>query len=89
MNAPEVLNQKPASFEAALKELEQIVQRLEQGEVTLDEMMKLYERGKFLSDYCKQRLEEARQKIESLQTEATPTEPRPAASADVNRGTDE
>lgn len=55
------------SFEEALKELEEIADNLEQGELPLEESLKAFERGTALSRYCHQRLEEAEQKIEILQ----------------------
>ncbi len=54
------------SFEAALSQLEQIVQRLEKGESTLEESLRLYEEGIKLSRFCHAKLEEAQGKIEML-----------------------
>ena len=54
------------SFEAALKKLESIVQRLEQGELPLEESLTLYEEGIRLSRLCHAKLEEAEGKIELL-----------------------
>lgn len=51
------------SFEKALERLEQIVQRLEAGETTLDESLALFEEGAALSQLCSRRLDEAEQKI--------------------------
>lgn len=56
----------PISFEAALKELEEIVQRLERGELALEESLAIYERGVALSRLCHAKLEEAEGKIEQL-----------------------
>jgi exodeoxyribonuclease VII small subunit len=53
-------------FEAALKNLEEIVQRLEKGELPLEESLKLYEDGIRLSRICHAKLEEAEGKIEIL-----------------------
>ncbi len=53
-------------FEAAMKELELIVEKLEDGECTLDESLELYEKGMKLSSQCAKRLENARQKIVTL-----------------------
>ena len=58
--------QEPASFEAALKELETIVKQLESGEAKLEESLQLFERGVRLSRFCSQKLEEAEKKIELL-----------------------
>ena len=54
------------SFEAALKELEDIVGRLEQGEVDLEDSIVLYERGQALKAHCEARLEAARLKVEKI-----------------------
>ena len=59
-------NQEPASFEAALKELEGIVKQLESGEAKLEDALQLFERGVKLSRFCSQKLEEAEKKIEML-----------------------
>ena len=58
------------SFEAALKQLEEIVQRLEKGELSLEESLKLYEEGIQLSRLCHGKLEEAEGKIEMLLKDA-------------------
>ena len=58
------------SFEAALKQLEDIVQRLEKGELPLEESLKLYEEGIRLSRLCHAKLEEAEGKIELLMKDA-------------------
>ncbi len=53
-------------FEAALAELEQIVQRLEQGELTLEESLRQFERGVELTRGCQKALRQAEQKIQVL-----------------------
>jgi exodeoxyribonuclease VII small subunit len=58
------------TFEAALKQLEEIVQRLERGELPLEESLKLYEEGIRLSRLCHAKLEEAEGKIELLMKDA-------------------
>jgi exodeoxyribonuclease VII small subunit len=58
------------SFEAALKQLEEIVQRLEKGELALEESLKLYEDGIRLSRLCHAKLEEAEGRIEQLVKDA-------------------
>lgn len=57
---------KAPTFEAALVKLEQIVQRLEKGELPLEESLVLYEEGVKLSRLCHAKLEEAEGKIELL-----------------------
>jgi exodeoxyribonuclease VII small subunit len=54
------------TFEEAQKELEAIVQRLESGEVPLDEALKLWERGEELYRFCRERLDGAEGRIEEL-----------------------
>jgi len=54
------------TFETAQKELEQIVERLERGDVGLDELTKLWERGEELYRFCAAQLEAAEGKIEEL-----------------------
>ena len=58
-------NETP-SFEAALKQLDEIVGRLEKGELTLEESLSLYEEGIRLARLCHGKLEEAEGKIELL-----------------------
>lgn len=54
------------TFEQALQELEQLVRRLEGGEVTLDESIQAYERGSQLKAHCERKLNEAQQKVERI-----------------------
>ena len=54
------------SFEAALKELEQIVARLEQGEVDLEDSIQLYERGQVLKAHCETKLKAAEGRLEKI-----------------------
>ncbi|MEL6360776.1 MAG: exodeoxyribonuclease VII small subunit [Pseudomonadota bacterium] len=54
------------SFEAALAELEEIVQKLEGGGVELEESISLYERGAALKKHCEQKLAAAQEKIEKI-----------------------
>ena len=53
-------------FEEALQELETIVQRLEDGNLSLDESLSLFEEAIKLSRLCSQRLDEAEKKVEIL-----------------------
>ena len=54
------------SFEAALKELETIVSRLEQGEVDLEDSIVLYERGQALKAHCDKKLKSAESRLEKI-----------------------
>ena len=58
------------SFEAALKQLEEVVQKLEKGELPLEDSLKLYEDGIRLSRLCHGKLEEAEGRIEVLLKDA-------------------
>jgi exodeoxyribonuclease VII small subunit len=55
------------SFEAALKRLEEIVRRLESGDETLDESIRLYGEGDALRKQCEDRLKAAQAQIEKIQ----------------------
>ena len=54
------------SFEDALAELEQIVRRLEAGQVKLDEAIRCYERGARLKRHCEGKLDEAQQRVDRI-----------------------
>jgi exodeoxyribonuclease VII small subunit len=54
------------SFEAALKELETIVSRLEQGTVDLEDSIALYERGQALKSHCETKLKSAESRLEKI-----------------------
>lgn len=56
------------SFEDALGALENIVRKLESGEVPLDESIDLYERGENLRKHCQSRLDAAQARIEKIVT---------------------
>ncbi|MEO5859270.1 MAG: exodeoxyribonuclease VII small subunit [Pyrinomonadaceae bacterium] len=58
------------SFEESLKELEQIVTQLEEGDLALEESLKLFEGGVRLSRECRERLTAAERRIEVLMKEA-------------------
>ena len=55
-----------ASFEEQLAELEKVVERLERGDMTLEENVTLFERGVHLSDACKAQLSSAESRIQVL-----------------------
>lgn len=54
------------SFEEALKKLEDVVKKLESGDISLDESLVLYEEAMKLSMICNKTLEEAKLKITEL-----------------------
>jgi len=54
------------SFEAAMRELEQVVGQLERGDVALEDSIKLYERGALLKKRCEYKLKEAEEKVAAI-----------------------
>ncbi len=56
----------PPDFESAIKELEQIVDSMENETLTLDESLQKFERGVELSRICQENLKKAEQKVEQL-----------------------
>ena len=54
------------SFEVALKELETIVSRLEEGQVDLEDSIQLYERGQALKAHCEAKLKAAESRLEKI-----------------------
>ena len=54
------------SFEAAMAELEQVVDRLDRGEVPLEESITLYERGEALKKHCEAKLRDAEERVAKI-----------------------
>ena len=81
-------NTKPKNFETSLEELERIVRELEQGELTLEKSLELFEQGVKLSRECKERLTQAERRIEILMRDnqgraaVRPFDPESELSAD-------
>lgn len=61
---------KDLTFEAAFQELEETVERLEGGELTLDEAIALFERGQALAQLCDEKLEQAELRVSQLLPDA-------------------
>ncbi len=59
-------NPDSLDFEAAMAELEALVERMEQGEQSLDESLQDFERGIALTRRCQQALQQTEQKIQQL-----------------------
>ena len=59
-------NSQGPDFEQALSELEGLVERLERGDLPLDEALKAFERGVALTRHCQACLQAAQQKVEIL-----------------------
>jgi exodeoxyribonuclease VII small subunit len=66
--SPETPDPSPtvASFEASIQRLTQIVERLEQGELTLEDSLQLFEEGVKLSRLSQERLDRAQKRVEKL-----------------------
>jgi exodeoxyribonuclease VII small subunit len=79
---------KPKTFETSLEELERIVRELEQGELTLEKSLELFEQGVKLSRECQDRLSQAERRIEILMRDnqgrptVRPFDPEGEAGAD-------
>ena len=58
--------QRKISFEKAMKRLEEIVERLESGEASLDETIRLFEEGKRLGQECRRQLTAVEKKIQMI-----------------------
>jgi exodeoxyribonuclease VII small subunit len=54
------------TFEAAFTDLNEVVQQLEQGNLTLEEMITLYERGQALASHCQKQLDQAELRVIQL-----------------------
>ncbi|MEL7274049.1 MAG: exodeoxyribonuclease VII small subunit [Pseudomonadota bacterium] len=61
------------SFEQALDQLEEIVRKLEQGDVPLDQSIAIYERGEALKKHCAMLLQAAEDKVEKIRVGADGT----------------
>jgi len=58
--------EKPFKFEQALEELNQLVNKMENGDISLEDALKHFERGIQLTRQCQQALQEAEQKVSIL-----------------------
>ena len=73
------MNGPAPTFEQAQAELEQIVERLEQGKASLDEALALWERGEELYAFCREKLDTAQGKVEELARRVEQARPEPEA----------
>ena len=55
------------TFEEAMNELENLVNTLDKGDVSLDQAIAAYDRGSKLKDHCEKKLNEAKMKVETIQ----------------------
>ena len=56
------------SFEEAMNELENLVESLDKGDISLDQAIAAYDRGSQLKDHCQKKLSEAKMKVETIQS---------------------
>ena len=56
------------TFEEAMKELELLVDSLDKGDISLDDAIAAYDRGSQIKDYCQKKLNEAKMKVETIQS---------------------
>jgi exodeoxyribonuclease VII small subunit len=63
------------SFEEAMRALEEIVNRLEAGDVALEESIEIYQRGSQLRAFCEDKLKSAQTKIEKITGNGSGTAP--------------
>lgn len=63
---PKTKTVAPASYEAALQELEQLVDSIESGQMPLDQLLVGYQRGAVLLAFCRDRLEAVQDQIQVL-----------------------
>jgi len=73
---------KTLDFEQALGELEAVVERLEHGELPLEEALQQFERGIELARSCQTSLRQAEQKVEILLQKTPDAEPEPFAAGE-------
>ena len=67
---PKPKTTEPTSYEAALEELEQLVVRIESGQMPLEQMLAGYQRGAALLAFCRDRLEAVQNQIQVLESGA-------------------
>ncbi|GAB4295533.1 MAG: exodeoxyribonuclease VII small subunit [Roseovarius sp.] len=69
------------SFEQAMRELEELVTKLERGDVALEESIRLYERGAALKKHCEDKLKAAEERVAAITLDAAgnPTGTTPVA----------
>ena len=71
------------NFETALKELEALVEKMEQGDLSLEDSLRHFERGVMLSRTCQQALQAAEQKVEILMQKNAQEDTVPFESEDT------
>jgi exodeoxyribonuclease VII small subunit len=56
------------TFEEAMNELENLVESLDKGDISLDQAIAAYDKGSQLKDHCQKKLNEAKMKVETIQS---------------------
>ena len=77
---PATVGGEPASFEAALTELEKLVASMESGQLSLEQSLAAHQRGLELAQYCQAKLAQAQQQVQVL--ESTSLQAFPGAGED-------
>jgi exodeoxyribonuclease VII small subunit len=86
MTGQKALKDAPPDFELAMRDLEELVERLEQGDLPLEESLAAFERGVTLTRACQTALKEAEQKVEILLKKAGEPAVEAFAPEDIKTG---
>jgi exodeoxyribonuclease VII small subunit len=78
-------DQQTLDFERALTELESVVERLERGDLPLEEALRVFERGVDLTRQCQGALKSAQQRVDALMKRNGEVEPEPFSISDTAR----
>jgi len=73
---------RATDLESSLESLEALVERMESGELSLEESLKAFEEGVRLTRQCQQSLQQAEQKVRVLMEQSEEAEPEPFDSPD-------
>jgi exodeoxyribonuclease VII small subunit len=76
-------DQQALDFEQALRELESVVERLERGDLPLEEALRVFERGVDLTRQCQGALKSAQQRVDALMKRNGELEPEPFSVSDT------
>jgi len=89
--SPVSASRKALNFEKSLSELETLIERMEQGELSLEESLKAFEQGIRLTQQCQEALSQAQQRVQLLtQQDGEPRlAPMPGADADDDADDDD
>ncbi len=74
------------NFEAALGKLEELVRRMEAGDLTLEESLKAFEEGTRLARFCSRKLDEAERRVELLLKQGEDLVVKPLTGEDRDDG---